>query len=62
MVLFKTYLPKIKVGTNVINFDEFVLIGTHLIALSLNAENAIYFDSFRIEHIYSKSNQKIHWK
>ena len=44
-------LPKKKGGTYVINFDEYESIKTHWIALYVNAKNAIYFDSFRNEHI-----------
>ena len=44
-------LPKIKNGTYVINLDEFKLIGTHWIALYVNGNNIIYFDSFGVEHI-----------
>ena len=44
-------LPKIKVGTYVINLDEFRSIGTHWIDLHVHGNNTIYFDSFGIEHI-----------
>ena len=50
-------LPKIKVGAYVINLDEYKSIGTHWIALYVNGNNkkvccdAIYFDSFGVEHI-----------
>ena len=44
-------LPKIKDGAYVINLDEFKSIGTHWIALYVNAENVTYFDSFGVEHI-----------
>ena len=43
-------LPKIKGGAYV-NLDEFKSIGTHWIALYVNAENVTYFDSFGVEHI-----------
>ena len=42
---------KIKDGVYVINLDGFKSIGTHWIALYVNAENVTYFDSFGIEHI-----------
>ena len=51
-------LPKIKQhGAYVINLDEYKSIGTHWIVLYVNANNrrasydAIYFDSFGVEHI-----------
>ena len=37
--------------THIINLDEFESIGTHWIALYLNAENLTYFDSFAVEHM-----------
>ena len=50
-VYSRNNLPKIKDGTYVINLDEFKSIGTHWIALYVNANNIIYFDSFGVEHI-----------
>ena len=44
-------LPKIKDGKHVINLDEFKSIGTHLIALFVNANNKVYCDRFGVEHI-----------
>ena len=44
-------LQKIKDGAYVINLDEYESIGTHWIALYVNAENLTYFDSFGFEHI-----------
>ena len=44
-------LSKIKDGTYIINLDEYESIGTHWIALYVNAENVTYFDSFGVEHI-----------
>ena len=41
----------------VINLDEYKSIGTHWIALYVNAKNVSYFDSFiffRVEHILKK--------
>ena len=38
----------------VINLDEFKLKGTDLIALYMNGNNIIYFDSFGVEHILKK--------
>ena len=37
--------------TNIINLDEFESIGTHWIALYVNAKNETYFDSFGVEHV-----------
>ena len=42
---------KIKNGSYLINLDVYESIGTHWVALYLNAENATYFDSFGVEHI-----------
>ena len=44
-------LPKIKDRVYVINLDEFKSIGTHWVALYVNGNNVIYFDSFGVEHI-----------
>ena len=39
-------------GAHAINLDEFKSIGTHWISLYVNGNNnAIYFDSFGVEHI-----------
>ena len=46
-----------KDGAYVIDLDEYESIGTHWIALHVNGNNrralydAIYFDSFAVEHI-----------
>ena len=45
----------------VINLDEYKSIGTHWIALYVNAKNVSYFDSlifFRVEHIKKKKLKK----
>ena len=34
-----------------INLDEYKSIGTHWIALYVNAKTVTYFDSFGVEHI-----------
>ena len=47
-------LPKIKDGTYVINLDVYQSIGTHWIALYVNAGNVTYFDSLEVEHIPKK--------
>ena len=44
-------LPKIKDGGYLINLGDYESIGTHWIALYVNAENVTYFDSFGVEHI-----------
>ena len=44
-------LPKIKDGAHVINLDQFKSIGTHWIALYVNGNNIIYFESFGVEHV-----------
>ena len=44
-------LSKIKDGTYIINLDEYQSIGTHRIALYVNAKNVTYLGSFRVEHI-----------
>ena len=48
-------LSKIKDGTYIINLDEYESIGTHSIALYVNAENVTYFNSFGVEHIPKES-------
>ena len=43
-------LPRIKDGEYVINLGEYKSIGTLWIALYVNANNIVYFDSFGVEH------------
>ena len=50
-VYSRNNLFKIKDETYIINLDEYESIGTHWIALHVNAENVTYFDSFGVEHI-----------
>ena len=50
-VYSRNNFPKIKDGAYVINFDGYKSIGTHWIALYMNAENVTYFDSFGVKHI-----------
>ena len=50
-VYSRNNLPKIKDGAYVINLDEFRSIGNHWIALYVNANSIIYFDSFGVEYI-----------
>ena len=42
---------KIKDGAYLINLDEYSDIGTHWIALYVQNNDIIYFDSFGVEHI-----------
>ena len=44
-------LTEIKDGAYVINLDEYSDVGTHWVALNVNNNNIIYFDSFGVEHI-----------
>ena len=44
-------LPKIKDGAYVINLDEYSDIGTHWVALYVQNNDVIYFDSFGVEHL-----------
>ena len=44
-------LFEIKDGAYIINLDECESIGTHWIALCINAKNVTYVDSFEVEHI-----------
>ena len=50
-VYSRKILSKIKDGENIINLDECESIGTHWIALYVNAENVTYFESFGVEYI-----------
>ena len=56
-VYSKNNLSKTKDGAYIINLDEYESIGTHWIALYVNAENVKYFDSFWVEYI--KKNKLI---
>ena len=47
-------LLKIKDEVYVINLDESKSIGAHWIALYVNCNNATYFDSFGVEHIWKE--------
>ena len=44
-------LTEIKDGAYVTNLDEYSDVGTHWVALNVNNNNIIYFDSFGVEHI-----------
>ena len=50
-VYSRNHLSKIKDGLYIINLDEYESMGTHLIALYVNAKNVTYFDSFGVEDI-----------
>ena len=50
-VYSRNHLSKIKDGFYIINLDEYESMGTHLIALYVNAKNVTYFDSFGVEDI-----------
>ena len=50
-VYSRNSLLKIKDGAYGIHLDEYESIGTHWIALYVNANNIVYFDSFGVEHI-----------
>ena len=50
-VYSRNNLPKIKDGAYVTNHDEVKSIGTHWIALYVNGNNIMYFDSFAVGHI-----------
>ena len=50
-VYSRNNLSKIKNWAYIINLDEYESIGTHWIAVYVNAENVTYFDSFGVEHI-----------
>ena len=58
-VYSKNNFTKIKDGANIINLEEYESIGTHCIALYLNAESVIYFSSSRVEHIQKKKKKFI---
>ena len=46
---------EIKDRTYIINLDEYESIGTHWVALFVNDNDVIYFDSFEVEHISKKN-------
>ena len=50
-VTSRNNLRKIKDEAYVINLDESKSVGTHWIALYVNAKNVTYFDGFGVEHI-----------
>ena len=59
-VYSRNNLPKtIRKGAYVINLDEYENTGTHWVALFVKTNEAIYFDSFGIEHIPIEINKFI---
>ena len=51
-VYCRNNLPKkIKDGTYTINLDEYIVVGTHWIALFCNRSEIVYFDNFGVEHV-----------
>ena len=56
----RNYLPnKIEKGAYVINLDEYENTGRHCVSLFVKANEAIYFDSFGIEHIPKEINKLV---
>ena len=53
------YQKQLKKGAYVINLDEYENTGTHWVALFVKTNEAIYFDSFGIEHIPKEINKFI---
>ena len=53
---------KIKDGVQIINLDQYESIGTHWIALYVNASNVTYFDNFGVEHIPIKTENSLEIK
>ena len=53
-VCTKNKLSKIMDRVYTINIHQYESIGTHWIALYMNAENVTYFDSFGVEYIPEK--------
>ena len=62
-VYSRNNLPnKIKKGTYIINLDEYENTGTHWVSLFVKINEAIYFDSFGIEHVPKEINKFIRSK
>ena len=57
-VNLRNNLPKIKDGAYVINLDEYKSIGTHWIALYVNKNIIVYFDSSGV-NIFQKKLKKL---
>ena len=58
-VYSKNNLPKIKEGTYIKSLYKYKPKGTHWIALHVNGDNVIYFDSFWVEYIPKKIKKLI---
>ena len=59
-VYSRNNLPnEIKKGAYVINLDEYENTGTHWVSLFVRTNEAIYFDSFGVEHIPKEINKFI---
>ena len=58
-VFSRDNLSKIKDEAYIINLDEYSDIGTHWIALYVQNNDAIYFDSFGVEHIPNKRSEHL---
>ena len=59
-VYSRNNLPKkIRKGACVINLDEYENTGTHWVSLFVKTNEAIYFDSFGVEHIPKEINKFI---
>ena len=58
-VYSRNNLARIKDEVYVINIDEYESVGTHWIALYVNAENVTCFDSFGNEHIPKQIRKSI---
>ena len=52
-------LRRIKYGSYVINLDDKQSKGTHSVFLFIDRNTAVYFDSFRIEHIPRELSSKM---
>ena len=50
-IFSRNNLSKIKDRAYIRNLDEYESIGTHQVALYINAENVTYFDHFGVKHI-----------
>ena len=58
-VYSRNNLTKINDGAYIINLDEYESIGTHWIALYVNAVNVTHFDSFGVKHIPKEIRKSI---
>ena len=58
----KNNLAEIKYEAHIINLDEYESIGTHWIALYLNAGNVIYFDRLELNIFQKKLGNSLEIK